>query len=246
VVNLFSCHGSLTPVRERIFTILRMKRRPTRELLDDDQGTPAEIAGSLRDLRWFNRWFGGTSTTRALFKGTASDSARNSFTVLEVGSGDGFLIRTVASELSPGLKLDVTLLDRAASHLPVNGSMRKVAGDALRLPFRDSSFDLVSSSLFLHHLSPQQAVAFAREALRVSRTAVLVHDLIRDPIHFVFAFAGRPLYRSRITRHDAPASVRQAYTTFEVADFFRDAGAADIRVKQRFFYRMGVVARKTS
>ena len=226
-------------------TILRMKRRPTRELLDDDQGTPAEIAASLRDLRWFNRWFGGIATTRGLFEGTATETKRNRFTVLEVGSGDGFLVRTVAGELGPGLQLDVTLLDRAASHLPVNGSMRKVAGDALRLPFRDSSFDLVSCSLFLHHLSPQQAVAFAREGLRVSRTAVLVHDLIRDPVHFAFAYAGRPLYRSRITRHDAPASVRQAYTTFEVAHFFRQAGAADIQAQRRFFYRMGIVARKT-
>ncbi len=222
-----------------------MKRRPTRELLDDDQGTPAEIAASLRDLRWFNRWFGGISTLRGLLKGTACDTKRNSFTVLEVGSGDGSLIRTIASDLGPGLQLDVTLLDRAASHLPVNGSMRKVAGDALRLPFRDSSFDLVCCSLFLHHLSPQQAVAFAREGLRVSRTAVLVHDLIRDPIHLAFAYAGRPLYRSRITRHDAPASVRQAYTTFEVVNFFHEAGAIDIQVQQRFFYRMGIVARKT-
>ena len=221
-----------------------MKRRPTRELLDDDQGTPAEIAGSLRDLRWFNRWFGGIATTRRLFEDAASETKRSGFTVLEVGSGDGSLIRTVAGDLRPRLQLDVTLLDRAASHLPVNGSMRKVSGDALRLPFRHSSFDLVFCSLFLHHLSPQQAVAFAREALRVSRAAVLVHDLIRDPVHLAFAYAGRPLYRSRITRHDAPASVRQAYTTFEVADFFREAGAADIRVQQRFFYRMGIVARK--
>jgi len=221
-----------------------VKRRPTRELLDDDRGTPAEIAGSLRDLRWFNRWFGGVATTRRLFKTASRITQQSQLTVLEVGSGDGSLIRTVASDLQPGLHLELTLLDRAASHLPVNGWMHKVAGDALHLPFRDSSFDLVSSSLFLHHLSPQQAVAFAREALRVSRTAVLVHDLIRDPIHLAFAYAGRPLYRSRITRHDAPASVWQAYTADEVVGYFREAGALSVQVHRQYFYRMGVLAQR--
>jgi len=222
-----------------------MKRRPTRELLDDDQGTPAEIAGSLRDLRWFNRWFGGIATLRRLFENASRITGRTSFSVLEVGAGDGFLVRTVATEVGrSGVQLDVTLLDRAASHLPVNGWMPKVAGDALRLPFQDSSFDLVSCSLFLHHLSPEQAVAFAHEALRVSRTAVLVHDLIRHPIHLAFACAGLPLYRSRITRHDAPASVRQAYTVPEVVRFFREAGAADVQVQQQYFYRMGLLVRK--
>ena len=31
-----------------------------------------------------------------------------------------------------------------------------VAGDALSLPFRDESFDLLSCNLFAHHLSPRK------------------------------------------------------------------------------------------
>ena len=102
------------------------------------------------------------------------------------------------------------------------------------------------SSLFLHHLVPADATEFAREALRVCRTAVLVHDLVRHPLHLALAYAGVPLYRSRITRNDAPASVWQAYTAEEVTAFFREAGAVNVHVEQKYLYRMGVLAQKTS
>jgi len=222
-----------------------MKRWPMRELLDEDLGTPAEIAASLRDLRWFNRWFGGLSTTRRLFESVARITGRNCFTLLEVACGDGYLMRTIASQLRrDGIQLDVTLLDRAASHLPANGSMAKVSADALRLPFRESAFDLVSCSLFVHHLSEEQAREFAREALRVCRVAVLVHDLVRHPLHLALAYAGLPLYRSRITRNDAPASVWQAYTVAEMRNCFREAGAAEVSIRQQYLYRMGMIAQK--
>jgi ubiquinone/menaquinone biosynthesis C-methylase UbiE len=222
-----------------------MKRRPMRELLDEDLGTPREIAASLRDLRWFNRWFGGLSTTRRLLESVQRLTGRTRFTLLEVACGDGYLMRTIANQLGgDGIQLDVTLLDRAASHLPGNGSMPKVSADALSLPFRESAFDLVSCSLFLHHLPPDQAKEFAHEALRVCRMAVLVHDLVRHPVHLALAYAGIPLYRSRITRNDAPASVWQAYTVPEITNCFHEAGAAEVSVTQQYLYRMGVIAQK--
>lgn len=222
-----------------------MKRRPMRELLDEDLGTPAEIAASLRDLRWFNRWFGGVSTTRQLFDRVQRKTGQTRFTLLEVAAGDGYLMRTIAGQLERhGIQLEITLLDRAASHLPGNSSMPMVSADALHLPFRESAFDLVSCSLFLHHLSLDRAREFARESLRVSRIAVLVHDLIRHPLHLALAYAGVPLYRSRITRNDAPASVWQAYTVSEVVNCFREAGAAEVSATRQYLYRMGVVAQK--
>ena len=253
-----------------------MQRRPTPELLDTDSGTPAEIAGSISDLRLINRWFGGVSTTRTLIQSIARKTGKSEFSVLEAAAGDGSLMQAVRASLEPhGIRLKVTLLDRAPSHLPTfphsNGNKNlssraksddllressdanesatgsgTVVADALNLPFPDSAFDLVSSSLFVHHLSPEQATTFARESLRVCRHAVLVNDLIRASLHLALVYAGTPLYRSRITRHDAPASVRQAYTIEEMSQFFEQAGASSVEIQRRYLYRMGVIAWKTT
>ena len=114
-------------------------------------------------------------------------------------------------------------------------------GDALALPFCDASFDLVCSELFVHHLSPDQLVHFAREGLRVCRKAFLINDLVRHPLHLALSYAGFPLYRSRLTRNDAPASVRQAYTQQEMLEMLREAGGSRTEIESCYLYRMGVI-----
>ena len=221
-----------------------MKRRPSLELLDSDAGTEREIAGSLRDLEMFNQWFGGVRTTEKLVRRALAESRGQSASLLEVAAGAGFVPAKIRERLSPQLDLTVTVLDRARSHL--NGSGRAVAGDALALPFADSSFDLVSCNLFVHHLAPDELQRFAREALRVCRVAFLVNDVVRSPIHLALTYAGFPLYRSRITRNDAPASVRQAYTPAELRELLQPLTAQPVQISRHYLYRMGIIAWKAA
>jgi ubiquinone/menaquinone biosynthesis C-methylase UbiE len=222
-----------------------MKRRPTPELLDTDAGTMREIEGSLRDLRSFNLYLGGVNTTREMLAHVARATGHMHLSLLEVAAGTGFAPLHAISHLGRnGISVRITLLDRSTAHLPKNGSVPKVAADALSLPFADSSFDLVSCTLFAHHLPPDAMVHFTREALRVARLAFLVNDLVRSPLHLALAYAGIPLYRSRITRHDAPASVKQAYTVEEMHEMLLKGGAARAELKTRYLFRMGAIAWK--
>ncbi len=173
-----------------------------------------------------------------------------SLSLLEVAAGAGYVPTQVAKRLaSAGRHLEITLLDRVPSHLPTHSpanGFRAVVGNALALPFPDASFDLISCSLFAHHLAPEEVVAFAREGLRVCRHAVLINDLVRSALHLALVYAATPLFGSRITRHDAPASVRQAYTPGEIRKLLRQAGADRITIQRHYLYRMGVIAWKPS
>ena len=224
-----------------------MKRVVTSELLDTDCGTPAEVVASLGDLRRINRWFGGVATTEDMVWRVARETSSSSLSLLEVAAGSGYVPETARERLHHrGLRLQITSLDRAASHLNLhlNNGDRAVAADALALPFRDAAFDLLSSNLFVHHLSPQEVVRFVNEALRVCRVAVLVNDLVRHPLHISLVYAGMPLYRSRLTRHDAPASVRQAYTVEEMQTLLAQTRAAKVEIHRHYLFRMGVIAWK--
>jgi hypothetical protein len=54
-----------------------------------------------------------------------------------------------------------------------------------------------------------------------------------------------PLYRSRITRHDAVASVKRAYTVEEIRRILAPvAPAENIEIRKFFLFRMGVIVWK--
>ena len=220
-----------------------MKRVVIPELLDGDQGTQEEVEGSLDDLRMFNRRFGGIHTTSAVLRRIAGGRGLNKITWLDVAGSTGDVAKFTSHSLSTnGIDSETVILDRSPIHL--NGSHASVCGDAMTLPFADNSFDAVGCSLFAHHLEPKQIGRFAREGLRVARHAFFIHDLVRHPLHLALAYAGFPLYRSRITRHDAPASVRRAYTVQEMRKMLESSGAADLDIETHFLFRMGVIAWK--
>ena len=100
--------------------------------------------------------------------------------LLDVGCGSGFLTRLFGRELIPGGKVsNVIGIDingkslRAARReetrhpLPANRRIEYIRADAYHLPFRSSSFELVTSRTVLMHLSsPKKAL---REMTRVCK-----------------------------------------------------------------------------
>ena len=224
-----------------------MQRVDSEEILDSDLCPTPEAESALRDLCRINRWFGGVATTRSMVERVSSSSGRKHFSLLEVASGLGEVPRMAASQLvKKGIALEVTDLDRFASHM--HRGHRAVVADALALPFRDESFDLVSCSLFAHHLGPAELARFVNEAARVSRRAVLVNDLIRHPLHLALVYAGFPLMRSHVSRIDGVASVRRAYTPGEIQHLLSNGHKPprQIEISTHYLFRMGVIIWKNS
>ncbi|HLK06438.1 MAG TPA: methyltransferase domain-containing protein [Candidatus Angelobacter sp.] len=221
-----------------------MKRVVVEELLDSDAGTAAEVAGSLKDLRMFNSLFGGVHTMASLLRRVAQKRRLKQISWVDVAGGEGYVAtQTQRSLARSGISSQPVILDRAPTHL--SNTHPAVCGDALALPFRDNSFDAVGCSLFMHHLEPAEIVRFVREGLRVARHAFLVQDLQRHPLHLALGYLGMPLYRSRITRHDAVASVKRAYTVDEVRRMLALVLAAEnIEIRKFFLFRMGVIVWK--
>jgi ubiquinone/menaquinone biosynthesis C-methylase UbiE len=234
-----------------------MQRVDAPEILDSDACLPRDAQAVLVVLGRVNRWFGGVTTTQKMVNHVAQECGLKRLTLLEVAAGSGELPEIVRQRLARrGIVLDITLLDVAQSHLPEApcaaakaSQNRGVVGDALSLPFADEAFDVVSCNLFAHHLNPQQLKQFVSEALRVSRRAVLINDLVRHPLHLAAAYAGYPVMLNRVAWLDGLTSVRRAYQPDEIHRIL----ASDyspvtrrIEISLHFLYRMAVIVWKIS
>lgn len=99
-------------------------------------------------------------------------------------------------------------------------------------------FDVITCSLFLHHLDEEQALALLRRMRESAGTLALVNDLERTPAGWWAAYFGsRILTQSPVVHVDALLSVEGAFTPGEALTLARRAGWEGARVCRRFPFR---------
>jgi 2-polyprenyl-3-methyl-5-hydroxy-6-metoxy-1,4-benzoquinol methylase len=204
------------------------------------------LDGNLRDLARVNRWLGGTKLSQQAVAPVVTGLAAPS--LLDVGTGAADIPATLAKALgNPRRKLTVTATDVRVEVVAAAAS--RVSADSVGVRLArledeaDAAFDVVHASLVLHHLEPAATVSFLREMRRVARVAVVVNDLQRGRRWLAGAWLlTRLTTRNEYTRHDAPLSVRRAYTADEVVDLARQAGLRPVaRYWARPAYRYALV-----
>jgi ubiquinone/menaquinone biosynthesis C-methylase UbiE len=212
------------------------RRIESHELLDEHDAPREDMERSLRDLRRINKYLGGVGIYRRLL-GRFTPRA-----ILDIGTGTSDNLEAmprIPMRIGLDFKIDHLLYQRKGSRV------LRVVGDATLLPFRDDAVDVVTSAHFFHHFSPDGNVIILREALRVARQGVTVNDTRRHyaPLLFVLLLSALRLF-GRITRYDAPASVRQAYTLSEAREIAARSGAR-FEIVRMWPFRLGILLWKT-
>jgi SAM-dependent methyltransferase len=216
--------------------MIDLSRRATDpEMLDE--GVPDEEAlRSLADLRLVNRWLGNRGRLVSIVRPYLEASPRPRLLDVGCGSADipAHLLRTAPrSTLAVGV--DIKLLHLAAA-----------PRDVRALPFPPRSFDVVLVSLFLHHFDAPEVAAVLRGLFALTRRALVINDLRRARVPYVFARATFPLLlRSRVSRNDGLLSIRRAFTRHELEAAFVEAGIP-VRVRRTFPYRLLAVAERAA
>ena len=212
-------------------------RATQRERLDE--GVPeAEALRSLADLRVVNRWLGNPGALLRAVRPHLPPGGR----LLDVGCASGDVPAFLRARL-PGSP-SVVGLDVKALHLrAVPPSVRPVVGDVRRLPFAERSFDVVTACLLLHHFDAPELPALLAGLHRLARRALVVNDLHRAVVPWLFGRAAFPLlFRSRVSVEDGLLSIRRGFRPNELRAAFAEAGIPLVSITRSFPYRLLAVA----
>jgi ubiquinone/menaquinone biosynthesis C-methylase UbiE len=208
------------------------------ELLD--HLPPDEARPNLADLVRINQHFGGHSV---ILKTLARVAQRNdAFSLLDIGAASGDTARKIKAEYpnSNVLSFDYNATNIGAAPCP------KIIGNAFALPFAPASFDYVLCSLFLHHFQNDQVIELLRSFFAITRNALLVCDLERNVIPYLFLPATKYVMNwKKITVRDGMISVRASFTMDELKSLAEQAGIRDCEMAvHRPAFRISMLARK--
>lgn len=220
------------------------------ELMDDPALPAAEHVRALGGLARINRLSRAAATLWPPIRDALSVATDHAPTLLDVATGSGDLPIAIALRARrAGLRVQISACDLSPLALRVASERAARAKvdiafeqrDALAEGFgrADASVDIVTCSLFLHHLNPAQAIHALSQMRRVARHRVIVSDLRRcQPGLLAAHVAGRLLNRSPVVRVDAVRSVRAAFTEPELRSLAESAGMPEARIVRRWPFRM--------
>jgi 2-polyprenyl-3-methyl-5-hydroxy-6-metoxy-1,4-benzoquinol methylase len=219
------------------------RRRCQPEIMDQPGLDPAAHVRALRGLARI-KWF--SASDRILWRPIAALAGRTPgrpLRVLDVATGGGDVpIRLWRRARRAGIALAVSGADVSETALAhARASAARAGADVtfFRLDIVNNDppdgFDVMTSSLFLHHLPEEQALAVLGKLARAAGSLVLVNDLVRSRRGYALAWLGtRLLSASRIVHADGPRSVEAAFTLAEAKALAEAAGMAGSRVARRW------------
>jgi 2-polyprenyl-3-methyl-5-hydroxy-6-metoxy-1,4-benzoquinol methylase len=225
------------------------------ELIDTVPLSEAEVRSTLRWLRLTNRYFGGTSTIlRHLASWTEGWPTDRPMHLLDVGTGAADIpASAVAWARGRGLQVRVTAIDSAAGMATAaRAAVRKMPEidveqiDLFELAATGRRFDIVTASLFLHHMPPERTADAIAAIDRLAVRGVIISDLLRSPFTWAGVGALALVTGNRIIRHDAPLSVRRAFRVSELSRLAAAAGLPHLRARREGHFRVSLAGAKAA
>jgi SAM-dependent methyltransferase len=227
-----------------------VKRSYQEEIMDAPVSDPAMLIDDLRNLRYMNRFLGGSRGLLYGLKRFLRDEKLTSFSLLDVGTGSGDIPAAITRwsrnrDMKPriiALEAQPIIASVAAAQTLNFSEISVIQSDAAAPPFRPSSFDIVTASQFLHHFTEDKIITLLHRWAILARRAIIISDLIRHPAAYYGIYAlTRLCTRNVMTINDAALSVQRALTLREWRKLFKKASVGRVHIRAIAPFRMSAV-----
>ncbi|UJH67398.1 methyltransferase domain-containing protein [Allomuricauda sp. SCSIO 65647] len=200
----------------------------------------------FRDINRANAWLGGNRITIKAVHELIKTVQKKSYTILDLGCGDGQMLRELAISLRKkgiqakliGLELreDVAMIARSSSRdFP---EIEYVQGDILHLNDEKHACDIVLCTLTLHHFGDERLPGLLNNFSRLAKIGVVINDLHRHRFaYYLFMLFGFLFLKTAIARNDGLVSIRRGFKKAELDALSEQVTNANHTIKWQWAFR---------
>lgn len=209
-----------------------------KELLDSENIPFEDIAVTLDELHFINKWLGGYKASKYGLEQLLKDKPKR-IKIADVGCGGGHTIleinewckkNDIEAELV-GIDLKKECVLYAQEKTAAFPNITFIASDYRHVT---EQFDIIHSSLFTHHLNDEQLREYLDWATTFCSRGVIVNDLHRNYwAYFSIKWLTRLFSNSYLVKNDACLSVLRS---FKVEDWKRFLPHGEIHWNWAFRY----------
>jgi len=225
-------------------------RHPGPELMDGDDIPAKDLFQNYRELHVINKWLGGYRITLKGLSSLITDPQRE-YSILDVGCGGGSMINEISKwgkRKHFSLRLTGIDLSEAAIDFSQRNEMDHhnwLRCDVFKHLNSGVKYDVITSTLFMHHFSDQEIVELISRMIQSCRVGIVINDLQRNPVAFRSIQVLTKLFsKSYLVKNDAPLSVQRSFRKQDWKKIFESSGISSAQIKWQWAFRYLIVIRK--
>ncbi|WP_272022077.1 methyltransferase domain-containing protein [Olleya namhaensis] len=168
-------------------------RSEAEEIMDDLDYNGPILHDALDKLAKINQWLGGNIVTiNGLKKALKNHNKSEAITIIDLGCGGGDILREISlfgiknnyNFKLIGIDANPHTVNYANSLSQKYDNVSFEAIDIFSDQFNNLEYDLVLTTLFLHHFKEDQLVSFLKPVLQKAKLGIVVNDLHRHKLAY--------------------------------------------------------------
>ena len=205
------------------------KRSTEVETMDDFALQGRDLEQIFDDLDKVNRWLGGNKVTlQGVEKLSQSTCFEKPLRILDVGCGDGSLLKEVADfgrkrgidMKLRGVDANIHAIEIARKNARSFENISFEALDVFAEEFATKKTDIVLCTLTLHHFSDKEIIFLLKRFVEMSTIGVVINDLQRSRVAYnLFKAFSAAFMDNQIAREDGLISIRKSFRKKDLLEY---------------------------
>ncbi|AYN68128.1 methyltransferase domain-containing protein [Euzebyella marina] len=235
--------------------MINLKNRFKGEELMDGKNIPkATLLPVFEDINRCNRILGGTKITLSHLNQNINRFDKESYTILDVGCGDGEMLRKVVLQARKqnrkvkcyGVDLNETALAIAREKSKEYPEIVFLNQNIFDWENLNIPVDFVLCTLTLHHIKEFQLSAFLKKLAQIPSIALIINDLQRSTwAYYLFELFSTIFIKTEMARKDGATSIKRGFLRKELKEMSKGLTFVEHQIKWQWAFRYSwVMTRK--